>query len=297
MAAAAKQANKIARSIPKGNTDSTIAKIPQTTDTPTVRAAKPVALKTGANFTGQYLYDRFVNDKAENKADLTKMDIVRQMCDVMEPNEFGVTVDGMVGFANRDYKAAVEAAKQAGNYDSENPTWPIREAQARLRTARNHKTVMQNAYGALKFCAKELEAKLNGAPLAYRMIREIGSKLLGDKGINWKGEKMESPDGRAARREQQTETAVMLEVQKENPRKESESRAEYYTRIDGLVDKAMAVQRKAQHADTMAKLADKIKAMCGGDLPDIIEILLSGDSKAEAVEKGKTIAKADPSLH
>lgn len=263
-------------------------------DTTSVRAARSVGLKTGANYTGQYLYDRFVNDKSENKADVTKMDIVRDMVNVMDANEFGVTVDGMVGCANREYKAAVEAAKAAGNYDSENPTWPVREAQARLRTARNHKTVMQNAFGALKFCADELKAKLGDAPLAYRMIREIGSKLLADKGITWKGEKVVAPADRAAKREQDTETAAMRKVQDANPRQPGETLGQYFTRMEKEVARQMEEIRTADAIKHRASLAEKIRAMCGADLPDVIDMLLSGPEPEAAPASS---APADKNLH
>jgi hypothetical protein len=301
---AARKATQVAKSIKAQATDSTIAKLPETTNTATVRAAKPVALKTGNNFTGQYLYERFVMDKAEQKADVTKMGIVQQMVEVLDANEFAVTVDGMVGFANRDYKAAVEAAKAAGNYDSENPTWPIREASARLRTARNHKTVMQNAFGALKFCADELKAKMGEGELSYRMIREIGSKLLSDKGINWKGEKVIAPADRQAKREQDTETAAMTAIQKEHPRQPGESLGQYFTRMEGEVTKRMAKIKEDERIKNIASLAEKIRNMCGGELPEVLDVLLSGpEPVGEQVAESKTkakdvpVAKADKNLH
>lgn len=281
-------------------TDSTIASLPGKTDTETARAARAPGLKTGAKYTAQYLYDRFVNNTTENKADLTKMEMVVDMTHVMDITEFDATVNGMVGFARRNKDAAVAAAKAAGNYDSENPTMPIRVAAAQLRTAQNHQTVMRTAWGALQFCAKELEAKQGDAPLSYRMIREIGSTLLADKGINWKGEKVASPSDRSARKEQELETAAMLDVQKANPRKEGESRADYFARIDEATETKMQELRSAERIKNLTKLVDKIRADAGSDLPDLIELLLNPPKPNEAPKAANNPAvkaQADAQLH
>lgn len=279
-------------------TDSTIAALPGKTTSEAVRAPRAAGLKTGNKYTAQYLYDRFVNNATENKADLTKMEMVQDMMHVMDLGEFDATVNGMVGFAKRAKDMAIEAAKAAGNYDSENPTMAIREAVAQLRTAANHQTVMRTAYGALQFCAKELDAKLNGSPLTYRMIREIGSKLLSDKGINWKGEKVASPTERANRKEQELETAAMLEVQKANPRKEGESRADYFARIDQETEAKMQELRSADRIKALAKMVDKIRADAGADLPDLIELLMNPPKvEPKAANVAAVQAQADKNLH
>ena len=273
--------------------ESTIAKLESRTDTPTVRAARPAALKTGANFTGQYLYDRFVNDKAENKEDVTKMDIVRQMAEVLDTNGFDTVVAGMVNVAKTAYDAAITAAKDAKTYDSDNPSWPVREAKARLNTARSHQTVMRYAFGALKFCADELKAKIGDAPLAYRMIRDIGAKLLSDKGIDWKGNKVEAPEAKASRKQQELETSAMLAVQKEYPRKEGESRADSFVRIDAATEKKMKELEEDNRIKARTVLADKIRQMCGSDLPDIIDLLTTVQPESTPA----VTPKADAKLH
>lgn len=278
-------------------TDSTIANLPGRTDTATVRAARPVALKKGENYTGQYLYDRFVNDKAANKEDLTKMEIVTNMVEVLEANDYEAVIANMVGFAKRDLDAAIAAAKAANSYDSENPTWPIREAKSRLNTARAHQTVMRTAFGLLKFCAEELSKKLNGAPLPYRMVREVGPKMLQDKGIDWKGNKLPAPGDREARKEQETETAAMLAIQKEMPRKDGESRAEYFARIDSATEQKMRELREAEAVKNRAALADKVRALCGADLPDILEILMTPTKPEVKAADVVPAAKADKNLH
>lgn len=292
MAQTARKATQVARSIKQQAGDSTIASLEGRTTTETVRAARSSGLKTGNNFTGQYLYERFLMDKSEIKADVTKMDIVRQMVEVLDANGFDTVVAGMVSLAKKDADAAVTAAKAAGNFDSENPTWPIREANARLKTARNHQTVMRTAFGALKFCADELKTKLGAAELSYRMVREIGSKMLADKGIDWKGGKVEAPQDRAAKRAQETETAAMLAVQKEMPRREGESRAEYFARIDQATERKMAEITSTHRVEEMAKLAERIRALAGDNLPDIIDILLSADTAKPEVKPA-----ADKNLH
>lgn len=275
-----------------------ISKLESTTDTATVRAARPTALATGKNYTGQYLYDRFVNDKAENKEDLTKMDIVRNMVDVMDAAKFGQILGDMVSVAKAFADGAVKAAKEAGNYNSENPPLSCREADARLKTARNHQTVMRTAFGALKFCADALKAKIGDAELSYRMVRDIGATLLKDKGINWDGTKAAptlSPAERAARKDQETETQAMLEIQKAHPRQENESRPEYFARIDGMVGKAMKEKQEEQRRQVVEALTKKVRDMAGENLPELIDALLSAEPEAPPVKA--TEAKADTNLH
>lgn len=292
MAQASRKATQVAKSIGTKATDSTIAALPGRTDTATVRAARQPGLKTGLNFTAQYLYDRFVNDKAANKEDITKMELVSQMVEVLDVSAFDSTVGGMVKLASDAQKAAIQAAKDAGNYDSENPSWTIREAGARLNTARAHQTVMRTAFGLLKFCADELHKKVGDVPLAYRMVRELGAKMLKDKGIDWKGNKLPAPADVTARKEQETETAAMLAVQKEMPRKENESRAAYFARIDAATEAKMKELRAADEVKAKAALAEKVRALCGANLPDILELLMSGDNKQEQAK-----ATADKNLH
>lgn len=284
-----RQAGKVAA------TDSTIANMETRTTTETVRAARPAGLKTGANYTGQYLYDRFINDRADEKQSQTKLDIVGLMVGAMDADKFGTIIADMVGIAKT---FADQAVKDAGKFDADNPPVAVRTANARLKTARNHQTVMRIAFGAMKFCGEELATATNGQNIGYHMIRELGNKLLADKGINWDGTKAETKQDRQQRAEQREETEAMLEVQKAHPRKEDEDRAAYFARMDKMVDKRLAERAAERREATIKAMVDKIKAMAGENLPDVIDKLLSGEPDTVVEASAEVVkVKADTNLH
>jgi hypothetical protein len=282
-----------------------IAALPGKTDTATVRTARAAGLKTGNNFTGQYLYDRWVKPSAaETREDNTKLGIVQQMVGALDPFQFKTIVAEMVNIAKTLMDNTIKAEKDAKVYNEEDESLNVREQRANLKTARNHQTVMRNAYGALKFCADELKAKAGDREIGYRLIREIGSDLLKSKGINWDGTKAEAPQERQARSAQANETRAMLEVQKEVPRKENESRASYFARIDAEVTKRLAAVEAENREKEITALTVKIRQLAGAHLPDIIELLIqaqenpgaAGPAPAE-VTTGTVASMPDVNLH
>lgn len=260
-------------------TDSTIASLESRTSTQAATAPRAPGLKYGANFTGQYLYDRFINDKAEQKADVTKMDIVRQMVNALDAQQFGKVISDFVGVAKGYADNAIKVAKDAlgKEWNEKNPPFTVRDAKAKYKTAQNHQTVMRTAFGTMKFCAEELAKATGDAEVGYRMIREIGAGILATKGINWDGTKAEDKKDRAARVEQREETEAMLEVQAKMPRGDGESRAAYMARIDAEVDQRLAERAAERHIKTVETLAEKVRKMAGdqGTLAEVLDLLLS----------------------
>jgi hypothetical protein len=256
-------------------TDSTIAALPTHTTTAAVRAARPAGLATGNNYTGQYLYDRFITDG--DKEDSTKMDIVKAMADALDVKKFGDVIADFVGVAKGFYDNAVAAAKAAGPFDPKNAPIAVRTAGAKLKTARNHQTVMRTAYGALKFAADEWAKATDGAPIGYRMVREIGADVLARKGINWDGTKAESKATRQQRQDLREENEALLEVQGAHPRNTGESRADYMARVDKLVDKRIKERADERRVKVIETLTKKIRDMAGDNLPEILDALLSDE--------------------
>jgi hypothetical protein len=287
MAAAAQ--SKLAKQAGKAKaTDSTIAKLPAHTTTQAAHAPRAAALKTGVELTGQYLFDRLIGD--DSKADLSKMDVVR----LMVPMDVGVVkgaIADMVAIAKSASDAADKDAK-AGGWDGKADSKPVavRKAQATLKTAQNHQSVMRVAYGALKFAEKQLKALGAGADTGYLLMQQLGSKALADAGLNWDGTKAETKEQRDARRAQGDETKAMLKVQAEHPRKPNESRADYYARIDKQVEKELGNMRAEQHRARVEALATKFRKDAGDDLAEVLEyIATQKDQPANPA--------ADASLH
>lgn len=221
-------------------------------------ATAPVAagMRTGAsvNFSGQYLYDRFVNS-ASNE-DVAKMDIVRQMVKTLDVQTFKSNVGEMV-------KIAREFDKTDKSHFS----------AARLKTAMNHQSVMRNAYGAMRFASEAMsEAGVNDAT-GYHVVNTVAMRVLKEKGIKWDGTKAEDADVRAARLAAKQESKIMADVMAANPKRSDESREAYYARIDGLVTEAEAQVEAESKAARLEKLAAKVRELAGDDLSDLLASL------------------------
>jgi hypothetical protein len=292
------QASKIARSVKAKATDSTIANLPEKGTSSSVRAAVSKELKTGPNFTGQYLFDRFIMDKAEIKADNTKLDIVRQMVDALDPMQFGKIVSDFVAVAKGYADNAAKAAKDAlrDKYDDKKPPFAVAEARGRLKTAQNHQTVMRTAYGVLKFAADELKTFVGDTEVGYRFFQSAnGPAILKDKGINWDGTKAKPQADRQAVAMQREESEAMQEVMADNPRKENENRADYFARIDPHVTKRMDERAQERHQKTLVTLAEKVRAMAGNEdmLAELLDLLLTGKPEVTGNPTAAPVAPKD----
>lgn len=253
-------------------TDSTIASLATRATSASATAGRAEALATGPNFTGQYLFDTFVGDTV--KFESSKMDVVRQMVKSLDTASFKKVLGEFVSVAKGFHDNAINAAKQAGLYDKEAPTPEMEQTGARLKTARNHQTVIRIAYGALKFAPEELANHGGNAETGYLLMRVIGAKALAEKKLNWDGSKAEPAESREARRAQDAETKTMLEIQRENPKGEKESRSAYLDRIMKLTDKAMEEKRVEATAATIKTLAAKVRELTGPLFDDVIDALM-----------------------
>lgn len=239
--------------------------------THTVRVARPTgALKTGANFTGQYLYDRFV---ANSKEEQTRMALVRQMADTVELTDFKTIVNDLVKIAKGFLDGAIAADKEAGIYVEGKPTAHVLAAAARHKTAQNVQNVLRVSYGALRFAADHLEAAGYDDTTGYNAMRVIGLAALKAAQMKWDGTKAEPADVKQARAAQAAENRAMLKVQEENPRQADEDRKAYFERIDRLVEEQLAADTAEQHTKRVNDLVTKIKALAGDDLSDVLDAL------------------------
>lgn len=272
----AKNATAMARSIKQPQASSTIANMDEKTTSSQVRAARPAALATGNDYTGQYLYERFVTG---DKEEVSKMDVVRDMVKRLDVNAFKGILKDFVGVAKGYLDNAIDADKKAGTYNEAKPSPAVAAVAASYKTAKNHQTVMRIAYGALKFAAAQLEARGYMKTTGYQTMRVIGKLALADAGCNWDGTKAESPEVREARRQQDAETRAMLKVQENHPRKEGENRADYFARIDKMVDTQMKKDAADAKAEHIAAMVAKIKELAGTELPDILDALASAEQE------------------
>ncbi len=271
------KAHRIAASIPAKATDSTVANLDNKATTASATASTSGALKTGKAWTGQGLYDKLIgNDKTEK----TNMELVRDLVSRVDTASFKALLKDFVGVAQGYLD---NAEKEHGK---ESPLLlPLR---GRLKTAQNHQSVLRVAYGAIKFASDQLETLGYTSETGYQTMRVIGAKALELAGLKWDGSKAEEPAARKARIEKNAETQAIAEVMANTPRNDGESRGDYLNRVDKLVEETRARQQAEAHADAVKKLADKVIAMSGSMLAEVIA----------AVEKAAIEAETQqPALH
>lgn len=279
-ALAAPKATKIAASIKHASGSSTVANLESRTTTEAATAGRTEGVRTGnsTNFSGQYLYDRLIGNSQE---EVTKMDMVRTMVKQLDTQSFKKSITDFVDVAKGYLDNAIDAAKQAGGYDAENPPAPVQIAAARHKTAKNHQTVMRIGYGALKFCADELATFGYTDTTGYQEMRVIGLKALDSKGIKWDGSKAEDPAEKAARQATKAEGLAMAKAMEEHPRKDKEDRAAYFQRIDKVVGQILKAEQEEQHTQMIAKLVADFRAKAGALMPEVLDALLSNETQEE----------------
>ena len=202
-----------------------------------------------ARMTGQYLYDMFFADKA----DQTKMDIVR----------WAVANVDVAGFKSA-LKDFVEIAAKRGD--------------AFKKTAQNHQSVMRTAYGALKFAAQHLTEAGADNTTGYQAMRVIGKKALESAGVKWDGSKVVKTDKDVALMDE-AQAMRLAEIKRDNPAKADETAIAYEQRVRAMLATEMAeehglsnlVQRKKQ-----ADLADKVAKLCEDEetLASVVALLI-----------------------
>lgn len=214
--------------------------------------------------TGQYLYDTFM---APSEGERTKLQIVRSWVDDQRADvvTVGNALDAMV-------KRGAELDAQAWKGPKNEKGTPVDDKGKKVRgvkeqSAMNARTIIQNAYGALKFARAELEA--NGyveGETGYLTMRVIGKKALDDKRIVWTGENQKTEADRQAarlRKEQKEEIAALQDVQKTFPRAPDETLAQWQARTLGLAESAMKQAREEAEAEIIAKVMADLYAKHG----------------------------------
>jgi hypothetical protein len=237
-----------------------LADLESKTTTAAATASLDKAIRTGSsvNFSGQYLYDRFVNTASAE--DLTKMALVRQMAASLDFGTFKANVGEMVKIAREQ---------------SERDTGTNMEAfsTARLKTAQNHQSVLRNVYGALRLLPDQLAEAGVDETTGYHVINTIAKRVLAEAKLKWDGSKLEDRAERDKRMATKQEAKALAEVMGNNPKRDDESRAEYLARIDGLVEAYEAKAKAETEAEQLAAMVAKIKEMAGANLPAVLAAL------------------------
>lgn len=194
--------------------------------------------------TGQYLFDNFV--KAD-EVSITKMDLIRNWSTQADALQIKGACDKMVELAVLiDYPEGKPKKATRGTKE---------------QSAMNCRTIIQQAWGALKNARTELDSLGYDDSTGYQDMRVLAKKALDSAKVNWKGDAVLTDKDKEVKRlvrEQREETAALQDVQKETPRMVGESLADWNTRTFALAQTAMEQARAANTAETVAKVLESL---------------------------------------
>jgi len=180
--------------------------------------------------TGQFLYDTFVQ---ANEAEITRMNHIRALAVTADALQIKGACDKMVEHARAvDYPLGKEKGNERGPKEQQ---------------AMNVRTIVQQAWGAIKFATPALMALGYDDSTGYQAMRVLAKRALVEAGKTWQG--FDIPTERvkadkAATRRNKEETKALVEVQKDNPRLVGESLADWNDRVFALAEQAMIAAKE-----------------------------------------------------
>lgn len=240
-----------------------IADLPAKASPASARQGVTKELKTAPQVTGQWLYDRFVTASRE---DQTKVGLVALAAKSTTTEQWKSALADMVKLAQNT------------------------KDEAKIRTARNHQSVLRAVYGALKFAGPEFE-KLGyvEGKTGYHEARELAKRALEAKAITWEGYAGRTPEQKAADKAAKVQAKALKEVQDANPQQPGESLRDYMTRLAELTEAKVAEIDANATEERVKALADKVRDLCGDDLAGVISLILQesmpeGDAPPAAAE-------------
>lgn len=272
------QANKIAKSIHAASTDSTIANLESRATTASATAGPAVGVRTGKKFTGQYLYNRFVE---ADKAETSKLDIVRSMVDALDVDDFKKIIADFVAIPAGYRDNAIKDAKAGAGYDANKPSAEIAGHMARLKTAQNHQTVMRLSFGALKFAADKLAEFGYDNTTGYQVMAVISRKALSAKGIKWDGTKILNETEAQRKAATKAETKALEHVMESIPRDDGETMTHYLARCAGKVQEQLAADNVEREQKMVLDLIKRVRKLAGPMLDDVMDGILRGEGQVE----------------
>lgn len=231
------------------NTANVIATLPARASVESANQAAATALKAGKPITGQYLYERF----CANKADQTKMHAVINATSQVDTASWKAALKDMVAIAEKHGDAA-------------------------KKTAQNHRSVLQNVYGAIRFAPDALkvlgfEPKTTG----YHQANTMAKQALKDAGIKWTGEKAKSPEQREQEAQARIRKQAMAKALQDTPMRDGETQAQFFERVAKQGEEEEARLIEEREGKKIAKLIESVRALCGDHLYDVLAAILEQD--------------------
>lgn len=249
--------------------NSPLATLAERTTPEAATAARP-DFNVGNIVTGQYLYNAFV--KADD-SETTKLGLVRKLVEQLPVTAFSNALNEMVSIAKAEDTAKYgESTKEA------------RKPTPRTKTAMNHRSVLQKAFGALKFARSELDMLGYSDRTGYVEMGTLASQALKRVGKRWDGTVPLTPEVRDQKALQEVESEAMAQVRATHAQEEGESRLAYLSRIDVHIQELVDEKKAQERTERINALAVKFIEKHGEDASDIVEVILNLLSATEPVE-------------
>lgn len=203
--------------------------------------------------TGQYLYDNFV---VSDDAQITKMGMIRQLADTADALQIKGACDKMVEKA-KEVDAANGVPEKVVKDGKE-----VVNRGPKTQSAMNARTIIQQAWGALRFAREQLNSLGYDDKTGYQDMRVLAKKALDEARKTWKGDNaltQADRERKALQRQQKGIQDVIQSVQKENPMNIGESFMEYQVRVGQLAQEKAEEVRKEMDAKAVKDAADKLQ--------------------------------------
>lgn len=202
--------------------------------------------------TGQYLYESFI---VSDEAQITKMGIIRKLADEADALQIKGACDKMVEKA-KEIDAAAGVPEKIVKDGKE-----VVNRGPKTQTAMNARTIIQQAWGALRFARDQLNALGYDDKTGYQDMRVLAKKALDEARKTWKGDNaltQADRERKALQRQQKGIQDVIQSVQKENPMNIGESFMEYQVRVGQLAQEKAEEVRKEMDAKAVKESADRL---------------------------------------
>lgn len=207
------------------------------------------------NVTGQWLWDNFVVSGEEQ---VSRMNMVRILSTQATDDELKVALKDMVEIAHKhDVKAGID----------EKVRGPKR-AQAM-----NARSVMQNAYGALRRANAELIALGYTEKTGYQEMRVLAASALKSKGIKWNGTQIPNAEQKLAAQaaaEKQAKTDAFSKARGELDQAEGEEDFAYFTRLNGRANEILMESKQEALKRVASKIVVDIDTKHGRDIARLV---------------------------
>lgn len=212
--------------------------------------------------TGQYLFDNFM---AVSEEQVTRMNVIRGLAlTAIDPLAIKAACDKMVELAVLiDYPTGKPKKAERGTKE---------------QSAMNVRTIIQSAWGALRYATDVLETIGYTHATGYQEMRVLAKKALDTKKVDWKGAALLTDADKEAnklKKERADETKALVDVQKENPRGTHETLAEWQARTLELATDAMDTAREEALAKKVKSAVERLnKEFSENDLAVLIQALI-----------------------